>query len=221
MTDWTAAGLWLAVLGSGIYHGLNPGMGWPLAVSAGLLHQGRRALLAALASLAAGHFAAMAGILLPFALLTTLLTWQLEIRVFAGVIVVCAGLYLLVARRHPRILSRIGPRQLALWSLAVATAHGAGLMLLPVYLGLCQAVEAGNAQQAESALIGGNLLAAVSVAAVHAGAMVLAGGAVAFAVYEWLGLKFIARSWFNLDALWALSLVGVGGSSLIALAATH
>jgi len=221
MSDWTTAGLWLAVLGSGIYHGLNPGMGWPLAVSAGLMGQGRRGVVAALASLAGGHFAAMAGVLLPFAALTALLAWQLEIRVFAGLMVLGAGLYLLVVRRHPRVLSRIPPRHLALWSLAAATAHGAGLMLVPAYLGLCQGAEVGSARQAAGALMGGNLLAAIGVAAVHAGAMAVAGGAAAFAAYEWLGLRFIARSWFNLDALWALSLVGVGGASVIALAFAH
>jgi len=221
MTDGTTAALWLAVLGSGLYHGLNPGMGWPLAVSAGLMGRGRRDILAALASLAGGHFAAIAGILLPFAALTALLTWQHEIRVGASLVVIGAGLYLLAVRRHPRILSRIGPGHLALWSLAAATAHGAGLMLVPIYLGLCGIDGTDQARQAAGALIGGNLLAAVNVAAAHAAAMILAGGAAAFAVHEWLGLKVIARSWFNLDMLWALSLVGVGGSSLATLAVAH
>ena len=73
--DWTTAGLWLAVVGSGIYHGINPGMGWPLAVSAGLMGNGRRDLIATLGPLAIGHFLAMAGILLPFGLMTALVAW--------------------------------------------------------------------------------------------------------------------------------------------------
>ena len=78
MIDLTTASLWLAVLISGIYHGINPGMGWPLAVSAGLMGKSRRDLVAALGSLAGGHFVAMAGILLPFAAMTTLVASQRE-----------------------------------------------------------------------------------------------------------------------------------------------
>jgi hypothetical protein len=221
MTDWTTASLWLAVLGSGIYHGINPAMGWPLAVSAGLIGKGWRDVVAALGSLASGHFVAMACILLPFAALTALVTWQREIRMMAGLIVVGAGIYLLINRRHPRILVRISPNYLALWSFAAATAHGAGLMLVPIYLGLCRAEELDSAHQAAGALIGGNLITAINVAAIHAAAMILTGGTVAFAVYEWLGLKFIARSWFNLETLWALSLVLVGGIGLTSIAIAH
>jgi hypothetical protein len=123
--------LWLTVIASGVYHGVNPGMGWPLAVSAGLMGKGRRDLIASLGPLGAGHFVAMAGILLPFAAMTALIAWGDEIRIGAGLLVIAAGVYLLNNRRHPRFLARIKPTQLALWSFAVATAHGAGLMLLP------------------------------------------------------------------------------------------
>jgi len=133
--------LWLTVIVSGVYHGVNPGMGWPLAVSAGLMGKGRRDLIASLGPLGAGHFLAMAGILAPFAAMTALVAWQHEIRIGAGLVVIAAGAYLLVARRHPRFLARIKPTQLALWSFTVATVHGAGLMLLPIYLGICTAEE--------------------------------------------------------------------------------
>ncbi|HEU0148188.1 MAG TPA: hypothetical protein VFR21_15105 [Bradyrhizobium sp.] len=214
MTEWATAGLWLAVVASGLYHGLNPGMGWPLAVSAGLMGNGRRNLIAALGSLAGGHFLAMAGILLPFAAMTALVTWQREFRIAAGVIVVAAGAFLLVKPRHLRFLARIRPTQLALWSFAVAMAHGAGLMLVPIYLGLCRAEEPDLGHQAATALIGGNLTTAIIVAAAHSTSMIVAGGAAAFAVYEWLGPKFIAKSWFNLEAAWALSLLLVGSIGL-------
>src|SRR5262245_60017258 len=105
-------------------------MGWPLAVSAGLIGRSRRGLVAALTSLAGGHFLAMAGILLPFAALAALVAWQREIRLAAGLLVIGAGVYLLIVSRHPRVLARIAPGRLALWSFAAATAHGAGLMLL-------------------------------------------------------------------------------------------
>jgi hypothetical protein len=209
--EWTTAGLWLAVAGSGIYHGINPGMGWPLAVSAGLMGKGRRDLLAALGPLAVGHFLAMAGILLPFAAMAALVTWQREIRVGAGLLVIAVGIYLLINRRHPRFLARIRPTQLALWSFAVATAHGAGLMLVPIYLGLCRTQEVDAGHQAAAVLIGGNLLTAITVSAVHALAMIVSGGIIAFAVHKWLSLNFISKSWFNLDIVWALSLILVGG----------
>jgi len=118
--------------------------------------------------------------------------------------------YLLINRRHPRFLARIKPTQLALWSFAVATAHGAGLMLLPIYLGICSAGEQDTGHQAAAALMHGNLWTAIVVSIVHATAMIVSGGFVALAVHEWLGLRFISKSWFNLDVVWALSLVLVG-----------
>jgi hypothetical protein len=212
--DWTAAGLWLAVVGSGIYHGVSPGMGWPLAVSAALMGNGRRDLVGALVPLAAGHFLAMAGILLPFAVMTVLVAWQSEVRIAAGLIVVAAGVWLLVNRRHPRVLARIGPTRLALWSFAVAMAHGAGLMLVPIYLGLCGTGELDAGHRAASALMAGNLATALAVSVAHTAAMFASGGALAFAVHEWLGPQFISRSWFNLDVVWASSLILVGGIGL-------
>lgn len=206
-----AAGLWLAVVASGLYHGINPGMGWPLAVSAGLMERSPRALVAALGPLTIGHLLAMAVVILPFALLVTLVAWQQPIRIGASLLVIGFGVFRLVNRRHPRALARIRPTQLGLWSFAVATAHGAGLMLVPIYLGLCRAA---GSDQAAGTLIGGDLGMGVLVAAVHSVAMVAAGGAFAWLVYRILGLKAVARSWFNLDAVWAGSLILVGGLSL-------
>ena len=210
------AGLWFAVVVSGIYHGVNPGMGWPLAVSAGLMGRGQRDLIAALGPLALGHLLAMSAILLPFAAMAALVYHQREIQIGAGLLVVAAGLYLLINRRHPRFLARIKPTQLTLWSFAVAMAHGAGLMLVPIYLGLCQAAELDAGHQAAYTLMRGNLSVALAVSVAHTAAMVLSGGVIALAVHRWLGPQFISRSWFNLDAVWALSLILVGGLGLLA-----
>jgi hypothetical protein len=216
MSDWTTAGLWLAVTLSGVYHGINPGMGWPLAVSAGLMGKGSGDLVRALGLLAAGHFLAMLGILLPFVAMATLVIWERQIRIAAGLIVIGAGVYLFINRRHPRFLSRIPPAQLALWSFAAAMAHGAGLMLVPIYLGLCaNELDAGHA--AAATLMAGNLATAIAVATVHTAAMILSGGLSAFAVYRWLGLTFISKSWFNLDVVWALSLILVGSIGLLSV----
>lgn len=211
---WTTAGLWAAVVASGLYHGVNPAMGWPLAVSAGLMQRSSRALLAALGSLAAGHLLAMLVVIVPFALLAVLIAWQREIQVGAGILVIGLGVVQLVLRRHPRVLARIGPRRLVLWSFAVAVAHGAGLMLVPVYLGLCRSPDMDRQHAAAGTLIDANLAMALVVSIVHATAMIAAGASLAWLVYRYLGLKFVARSWFNLDGAWAASLILVGALSV-------
>ena len=212
---WSRIGLWLAILASGLYHGVNPAMGWPLAVSSGLIERHARALLAALLYLAAGHVLAMFVVMMPFAMLAILLEWQREIQVGASVLVVGFGAGLLIWRRHPRMLARIPPSRLALWSFAIAIAHGAGLMLVPIYLGLCRAYGMDQAHRAAQALIGDNLRMALLVSAVHGAAMMAGGGLLAWLVYRYLGLKFVARSWFNLDRVWAFSLILVGAISLM------
>ena len=212
--DWTPAALWLAVVASGLYHGLNPGMGWPLAVSDGLMERSSRALVTALGPLTIGHLLAMLAMVLPFALLLSLVQWQKQIQIGASLLVIGFGIFRLVHRRHPRVLARIRPTQLGLWSFAVAIAHGAGLMLVPIYLGLCRAADLGRGHEAAGALIGANLGMAVVVSVMHSVAMIAAGGLLAWLVYRYLGLKFVSRSWFNLDATWAVSLILVGSCTL-------
>jgi hypothetical protein len=213
--DWTTAGLWLAVVASGIYHGINPAMGWPLAVSAGLMERNPRALIAALGPLAGGHLLAMLLVIFPFALLVVLVEWQRQIQIGASLLVIGFGVFRLLNQRHPRVLARIRPTQLALWSFAVAIAHGAGLMLVPIYLGLCREADLDRGHEAVGTLINTNLGMAVLVSVVHAAAMILAGGCAAWLVYRYLGLKFVSRSWFNLETSWALSLILVGTIALV------
>ena len=219
---WTLAGLWLAVVASGLYHGVNPGMGWPLAVSAGLIKRSSYALVAALWPLTVGHLLAMFVVILPFAVLFALIEWQQQIQIGASLLVIGFGIFRLVNRRHPRVLARIRLAQLGLWSFVVAIAHGAGLMLVPIYLGLCRAADVDKGHEAAGALINANLGMAVLVSVVHSVAMIVAGGFLAWLVYRYLGLKFVSRSWFNLDTTWAVSLVLVGALSLaISLASRH
>ncbi|KWV46261.1 hypothetical protein AS156_21395 [Bradyrhizobium macuxiense] len=210
----TAVWLWLAIIASGLYHGINPGMGWPLAVSAGLMEKSPRALAGALLPLSAGHLLAMLIILLPFALLITLVEWQRQLQAAAAIIVIGFGVMRLVNRRHPRALARIPPTKLTLWSFAVAIAHGAGLMLLPIYLGLCAAGAAETGHEAAARVIHQNLAMALLVALAHTAAMLAAGGSVAWLVYRYLGVRYVARSWFNLETVWAISLVLVGAVAL-------
>jgi hypothetical protein len=213
--EWTPAWLWLAVIASGLYHGVNPGMGWPLAVSAGLMERSSRALVAALWPLTAGHLLATLVVILPFALLVAVVEWQRQLQIGASLLVIGFGIFRLVDRGHPRALARIRPTQLGLWSFAVAIAHGAGLMLVPIYLGLCREANLDKGHEAAGALMHTNLGMAVLVSIVHAIAMIVAGGCSAWLVYRYLGLKFVSRSWFNLYTPWAISLILVGAIALV------
>jgi hypothetical protein len=149
---WTTAGLWLAVVASGLYHGVNPGMGWPLAVSAGLMEKSPCALVASLWPLTVGHLLAMLVVILPFGLLVSLVEWQQQIQIGASFLVIGFGIFRFINRRHPRVLARIRPTQLGLWSFVVAIAHGAGLMLVPIYLGLCRAAVSTRAMRRRARL---------------------------------------------------------------------
>lgn len=205
--------LWFAVVASGFYHGVNPGMGWPLALSAGLMERSSRALLAALGSLTVGHLLAMLLVLLPFSLLLSLVEWRTQIQIGASLLIIGYGLFRLLNRRHPRALARIKPAQLGLWSFAVAIAHGAGLMLVPIYLGLCRGRDLEEGHKALTAIVDADLGRAVAVAGVHSAAMIAAGGTLAWLGYRYLGVRFVSRSWLNLEAPWALSLILVGSVS--------
>jgi hypothetical protein len=216
MTAWRPE-LWLAVIALGAYHGLNPGMGWPLAVSNGMWAKRDQAVFATFLPLAGGHFLAMAAALLPFALFLAYLDWSQTIRIAAGGAVAAFGVYKLFNRRHPRIAARLGPRHLTLWSFLTATAHGAGLMLAPIALGLCAsgsdaapspAFDRGH--QAMSELMRSGIVTSIAVSGVHTVAMVAAGGAMAWIVYRWAGLKLLRSAWINLESVWAASLILTG-----------
>jgi hypothetical protein len=189
-------------------------MGWPLAVSAGLMERSSRALAAAFWPLAVGHLLAMLVVILPFSLLAALVQWQRQIQIGASLLVIGFGIFRLINQRHPRVVARIRPTQLGLWSFAVAIAHGAGLMLVPIYLGLCRVASLDRGHEATGALINANLGMAVLVSLVHSVTMIAAGGCVAWLVYRCLGLTFVSRSWFNLDVTWAFSFILVGALSL-------
>jgi hypothetical protein len=209
----SGAALWTTVVVLGAYHGLNPAMGWPLAVANGLMARRGGAVLQTALPLGGGHFAAMAVVLVPLAALAWLVEWSRAIRLGAGALVLVFGLWKLLDPRHPRALARIPPTRLAWWSFLMATAHGAGLMLVPFMLRLCETAPPGAHARVMDALARSDLATALAVAGVHTLAMLLAGLAMAYAVYRWLGLQFLRRAWFNLDRVWgaSLALAGVAG----------
>jgi hypothetical protein len=201
---------WLSLAGLGAFHGLNPAMGWLFAVALGL-HQRRRAVvLESLLPIALGHGLAVGLVALAVVALGTVVEERL-IRVAAGVLLIGWAVYqrLYGSRHRVRVGMRTGMAGLALWSFLMATAHGAGLMLVPMLLpierGATHAAHAGG-PLAESRSLGLTLAAV----AVHTGAMLLATGVIAVAIYEWVGLAFLRRGWINLDRLWRLALVATG-----------
>lgn len=216
-----SAWLWLGVVALGAYHGLNPAMGWPLAVANGLADQRGASVFATFVPLGAGHLLAMALVLVPFALLAWLFTWSREIRIGAGVLVLLFGVARLLLRGHPRWLRRVGPSQVMLWSLLMASAHGAALMLLPLVMGLCETPTsaAGRApgvfeHDSVMALMRSSAGTAVAVCVLHSAAMIGSGLVAAWLVYRYFGLRALKSAWFNLDGVWALSLIASGGVAL-------
>ena len=195
----------LAAAGLGLFHGVNPAMGWLFALSFGLQERSRTAVVRSLAWIVLGHEASV----LPSALVITLFASQVSRGVAMGVVaavLVGFGVVLLLRRRHFRWVGmRLRPWQLAWWSFLMSTATGAGLMLAPVLLHTSASHE-----QAVSGALSDGLGAAVVVALVHAGGMALAAAALALVVYQVLGLRILRTHWVNLDLVWALAFVVAG-----------
>ncbi|ABG03313.1 conserved hypothetical protein [Rubrobacter xylanophilus DSM 9941] len=199
---------WIALAALGAYHGLNPAMGWLFAVALGLQERRRGAVLGALPPIALGHAAAVAAALLVLGAAGLAAPPDL-LRYGCAAVLVLFGLYRLLRRRHPRWVGmRVGFRDLAAWSFLMATAHGAGLMLFPVLLGLSSGHGA-HAAHAGMAAPGG-LWTGLAAVGLHTLAMFAVMAAVAVVVYERLGVMILKRTWFNLDLLWAGVLIGAG-----------
>ena len=201
---------WLALAGLGAFHGLNPAMGWLFAVALGL-HQRRRAVvLQSLVPIALGHALAVALVALAVMALGMVVEERL-IRIIAGALLVGWAIYqrLYGSRHRVRVGMTTGMAGLALWSFLMATAHGAGLMVVPALLPIERS--ASHAAHAGGPLVESRSLGLTLVAvAVHAGAMLLVTGVIAVAIYEWVGLAFLRRGWINLDRLWRAALVATG-----------
>jgi hypothetical protein len=204
----TADAAWLTLAGLGVYHGVNPAMGWLFAVSRGMQERSRRAVLRSLVPIAIGHEASIALVaLLVLGLSTT--TDPQELRIGAAIALVAFGIFRFVKpRAHFRWTSmRVSDRELGMWSFLMSTAHGAGLMIAPVILGL-QA--SSNSHDDMAMLSGGPINVAAVGIAVHVLAMVAVMGAIAYVVYERVGLQILRRAWLNTDQVWAGAFVLAG-----------
>jgi hypothetical protein len=193
---------WLTLAALGAFHGLNPAMGWLFAVALGLHRRSRRAVLLALPPMAAGHALSVWLMAASLMAMGTIVN-TVAIRMIAGgILVLWAGYHWLYGHRHRvRVGMTAGLAGLALWSFLMASAHGAGLMLVPALLPLCAGMPA---------LSGGSLLAALAAVGVHTLATLAVMGLVALVVHDWLGLAVLRRSWINFDLLWSGTLVATG-----------
>jgi hypothetical protein len=197
---------WLALAGLGAFHGVNPAMGWLFAVALGLHRHSRTVVLSALLPIAIGHALAILAVALAVVLLGIVVD-QGTIRLGGGALLIgWAAYHTLYGSRHRvRFGMQVGMLGLGAWSFLMATAHGAGLMLVPVLISLCLA--AAPAQQLTAA---GSLPVTLAAVGVHTLAMLATTGVIALAVYEWFGLAFLRKGWINLDLVWTIALVATG-----------
>jgi len=203
---------WNAVLWLGAYHGINPGMGWLFAVALGMQQGSARGVLRALPPLALGHMAAVGAVLLVAGLAQTVVPPP-AMKLGVASVLVAFGLHHLWRHRHPRFGGmQVGFRDLTVWSFLMASAHGAGFMILPFVMNLSDPVLPPGASHGHHAV-------ALNPAVPWAGAMVLGLHTLsylfvlafaAWLVYRKLGLALLRSAWFNLDLIWAGALVATG-----------
>jgi hypothetical protein len=209
---------WGTLIFLGAFHGVNPGMGWLFAVALGLQENRGAAVWRALLPLGIGHACAiavtiLAGIVAGIAIPPALLRWPV------AVLLVLLGVQRLRRHRHPRWAGmRISMGGLTIWSFLVATAHGAGLMVLPVWLHI-SAVAA--AQESETFATHGrhlhtaSLMSGLAATAVHGASYLLVTATIAWLVFTRLGVGLLRTAWINLDVIWAVALIVTGGLTLV------
>ncbi|HKJ76852.1 MAG TPA: hypothetical protein VKA64_06575 [Gammaproteobacteria bacterium] len=197
---------WLALVGLGAFHGINPAMGWLFAVALGMQRHSRRVVLLSLVPLTLGHALAVGGTAAAVLAIGVPFDMQLVRYVTGSLLLAWAAFHGLYGAHHPvRVGMTVGMLGLAVWAFLMALAHGAGLMIVPALLPLTEHAAHGHAHMAAS-----SVPVAVAAVAVHTAAMMVVTGAVALVVYQWVGVGFLRRGWFNLDRLWTLALIGIG-----------
>jgi hypothetical protein len=205
---------WVALALLGAYHGLNPTMGWLFALSLGLQERRRSAVIGALLPIALGHAAAitMAILALRFVqhfLPINILKWGVALFLFS------LGIYRLFRASHPRGAGmRVGGRDLFVWSFLMASAHGAGLMLLPVLMAQPMSGMTHSMVGGTSVVLASSSTSAIGFAVlIHTASMLAVAGLLAimfFETYEKMGLRLLRHTWLNFDLLWAIALLVAG-----------
>jgi hypothetical protein len=203
---------WQAMVLLGAYHGINPGMGWLFAVALGMQRGSARGVWGALPPIALGHAAAVGVVLLTLAL-AQVVTPIGTLKVLVGSMLMMLGLYRLWRHRHPRFGGMmVGFRDLTVWSFLMASAHGAGFMVVPFVMSTASTLSAASHEHAHHmAAVSTNGAAAGAMAvAVHTLAYLAVMAFAAWVVYRKLGLSLLRKAWLNLDWVWAGALVITG-----------
>ena len=201
---------WVMLVALGAFHGINPGMGWLFAVALGMQERRRGAVIRALLPLGAGHALAVAAAVAAALAIGTVVPigWM---RWTVAVVLVSLGAMRFGRHRHPRWAGmRVGMGGLTLWSFLMATAHGAGLMVVPVFVGMTMA----GGEHVHHRMPGSDAGAALLATGLHAAGYLIVTAFVALLVFEKLGVGLLRRAWFNLDLIWALALVVTGALTL-------
>jgi hypothetical protein len=205
---------WAAMFLLGAYHGVNPGMGWLFAVALGFQRKSAVGVWQSLVPIAAGHFLAI-GLVVAAAVLAGAVLPLRYVKIAAACILLAFGLRLLLGKSHPRWGGmQIGFRDLCIWSFLMASAHGAGFMLLPILLKMSALAPGGPLPHIHIAGLVGPWTASAALL-VHTIGYLLATGLIAFVVYKKVGLEVLRKAWVNLDLLWALALVVTAGLTLL------
>ena len=206
--------LWLMLL-LGAYHGINPGMGWLFAVALGMQEQRGSAVARALIPIAIGHALSIGIVVLTAAFLGLILPRE-AIRYLVAALLFGLGIFSLVRHYHPRwVRMQVGFRDLMVWSFLMASAHGAGLMLLPVLLGSHTIVAADHLADHHGMSVATSPLTALLATAVHTAAYLAVTGIVAWVVYSKFGLAILRKAWLNLNLVWAAALIITGVVTLL------
>lgn len=198
---------WLTIAGLGAFHGLNPAMGWLFAVALGLHRKNRTIIFQALPFIALGHALSVV-IIVSAVVMAGFMVSEQAVMIASGLLLIGWAIYhQIYGHRHRvRVGMKTGLAGLTVWSFLMATAHGAGLMLLPVLIPLCLSSSAIKTITPENSFA--TILTAVGV---HTLAMLIVTGAIAILVYEWVGVAILRSAWINLDLIWVLALVATGG----------
>lgn len=203
---------WIAVAALGAYHGIDPSMGWLFAVALGLQERRRAKVLGALIPIAIGHLISIAAVVAAISALQSSFPFAMVRPAGAGALIIFGLFRFFWPRAHPRwVAMRVNFGDLVLWSFLMASAHGAGLMLFPILLGMNAPAAPPMHHHAMSMLPQAHpVLTAAAVVVLHTGAMLLVMGTIAVVVYEKVGLKILRSAWINLDTVWAGALVVAG-----------
>jgi len=199
----SVAASWATLFLLGAYHGINPGMGWLFAVALGMQEHSTRAVVRALAPITLGHALAIGVVVLLADLIQVVLPLN-YVKIVVAVLLLALGVYRIVRSRHVAFGGmQVGFLELTAWSFLMASAHGAGLMVLPVVL-----------QMAPMHHMHGAELTGLVATLVHTLGYLTVTAAVAIVVYRKVGLAILRRAWFNLDLVWAVALIATGAVAL-------